>query len=326
MDITSLIATQVIPLYLIVLIGFFGARFLEIEPKNISRFVIYLISPFIVFEATMKVPFHIDSFTPPLFYALISALITGLSFAISHYVLRDKNRMNIFAVASSVKNSGYFGIPIALVVFPPEISNIYIIATLGGVLLEVTVNFYILARHSFTAQDSILKLLKLPALYAFILGVFLNSQGIEIPLSLDPLFGSFKGTLIILGMAIIGLNIAQLDRFKLDFKLLTPTLCVHIFIWPLITYALLYLDFHYTHLILSDYHALFILVAFLPVAVNVTIYASELNVMPESAATLVLISTLLAVVLVPLALYLIPILQIDTTQILHQHLEGLIQQ
>lgn len=311
MDTFSLIITQILPLYCIVFLGFVGARYLDIDPKNISRFVIYLVSPFVVLEAAMRVPFEMDSFTPPLFYALIALIIIIFSLLLSHFVLKDKDRMNIFAVACGSKNSGYFGIPIALMIFPPEISSIYILATMGGLLLEVTINFYILARHNFTTKDSLKKLFGLPALYAFALGAFLNSQDIGIPTQIEPIFLSFKGALIVLGMAIIGLSIGRLEKFKIDLKLLNPTLLVHIFIWPVITIAVLYSDFHYFHLIDSDYHAVFILVSFLPVAANVTIYANELDVMPASAATLVLISTLLGIVFVPLALYLLPSLSID---------------
>ncbi len=311
MDIFSLLIQNILPLYIIMFLGFCGSKFLDIEPRNISRFVIYLVSPFVVFEAAMRVPFEFESFIPPLLYILISLSLMLIAFGISPLIFKDKNRVNLFMVACSVKNSGYFGIPIVLMLFPIEISSIYILATMGGLFLEVTVNFYILARHNFDAKESLNKLLTLPALYAFILGFALNSQNITIPTNFDTVFVSFKGTLIILGMAIIGLNIGRLDKLKFDLNLLTPTLLVHIFIWPIITYGWLFLDYHFLHVINPEYHILFLLIACLPVAANITIYASELNVMPASAATLVLISTLLGVAFVPLAMYLMPNLLID---------------
>jgi len=54
-----------------------------------------------------------------------------------------------------------------------------VLCILGFVLYENTLGFYIVARANFSIKESIRKVLKLPTIYAFLLGVLLNIGGIE---------------------------------------------------------------------------------------------------------------------------------------------------
>ena len=87
--------------------------------------------------------------------------------------------INTLSFTCGTGNTGYFGIPLSMILLSPESANLFIFATLGSLLYVNTTGFYVTAKGSFTARQSIIKVIKLPLLYAFILGLCLNILGFK---------------------------------------------------------------------------------------------------------------------------------------------------
>lgn len=109
---------------------------------------------------------------------------------------------NILAFSAGTGNTGYFGIPLAVIFFEPELADIFIFTVLASLLYESTSGFYVTAKGNFTVKESIKKMSRLPILYAFILGLILNLLGFQIPDVISSYTGQFKGAYGILGMMI----------------------------------------------------------------------------------------------------------------------------
>ena len=71
---------------------------------------------------------------------------------------------NILAFTAGTGNTGYFGIALALIVFEPRVADIYIFTVLASFFYESTTGFYITAKGTFTARESLAKVLRLPVL------------------------------------------------------------------------------------------------------------------------------------------------------------------
>ena len=84
-----------------------------------------------------------------------------------------------FAYSASSGNTGYFGLPVALMLFGDAVFAPYVMAMFGMTLFENTVGFFVVAKGADTFKDSALKVLKVPTLYAFIAGLLLMVNGMK---------------------------------------------------------------------------------------------------------------------------------------------------
>ena len=81
------------------------------------------------------------------------SLISYFFYKYGKYLYGDA-RANVLAVVASEGNTGYFGIPIALLLFNQNIFGIYILGTLGVTIFENTVVYYLTARGRYTVKES----------------------------------------------------------------------------------------------------------------------------------------------------------------------------
>jgi malate permease and related proteins len=174
-----------------------------------------------------------------------------------------------------------------------------VLSSFGFILYENTLGFYITARGNYSGRESFAKVLRLPAVYAFVLGLVLSAASVQLQGSWLELFTNIRGAYSVLGMMMIGLGIADLNRFYIDLPF-TLFACFYKFlVWPVIVGLLLWCDLHWTSVLSQDLRHVVFFMSTLPLAANIVPIASLLETEPERAAVAVLLSTLLAVIVVP---------------------------
>ena len=95
----------------------------------------------------------------------------------------------------------------ALLLFGEQGLALYIVCMLGTTLFENSVGFYLAARGKYSIRDALVRVARLPSVYAFAAAVALNLSGVSIPGAFVPLFDNLRGAYSILGMMIIGMGI-----------------------------------------------------------------------------------------------------------------------
>ena len=130
MDIFFSILFKILPLYIFVIIGYIAGRYLNIDAKGIGKLIIYVIAPFVIFEAISHSNLSISTFIIPIATFLLCSIIAFVFFEYGKYIY-DDSRANVLAVVAAEGNTGYFGIPIALLLFSQSTFGIYILGTLG---------------------------------------------------------------------------------------------------------------------------------------------------------------------------------------------------
>ena len=66
MEIFISILFKIIPLYIFVVIGYIAGKYLGIDAKGIGKLIIYIIAPFVIFEAITHSNLSISTFCCPL--------------------------------------------------------------------------------------------------------------------------------------------------------------------------------------------------------------------------------------------------------------------
>jgi hypothetical protein len=299
-----LLLTKILPLYINILLGYVSARCLKVDKSAIAAILFYIIGPVVIFSATMSVEIVAEVLILPVFFYLFSSAVGFVTLALFKNCWQDATG-NILAFTAGTGNSGYFGIVLALILFPPELADIFIFTVLGAFFYEATTGFYITAKGSFTAAESLGKVFRLPALYAFILGILLNLSGAVLPEVLTSYLGQFKVAFSILGMMILGMGLEGCLRSDgIDRKFLSVSLTAKFVFWPLAIWALIVFDRNVTMLLNEELYRVMFLFAIVPLASNTVTLAVLLKGRPEKAAFAVLVSTVISVFSIPLMLAL----------------------
>ena len=288
---------KLIPLYINIIIGYILGKKLNVTKASISNILIYFITPVIVFNSIYSSEFNSKNIFLPI-VSFVICLIVALTFLfIGKIVLKD-TRKNLLAFMVGNGNTGYFGIPLVLALFGTDFLNQYIFANLGIVLFENTIGLFIIAKGNLTAKQSIIKLTKIPIIYAVAAAILLKSLNIEFGEVYDGFALSYRGVFSTLGVMLIGIAMSEIKQFELDKKLIGTSFIAKFAIWPLLMFFVIYLN-SYLKFFDPQYDTLLIIQSIVPLPGNAVAFATFVNIHPDKAATTVFLSTLFALLFIP---------------------------
>ena len=290
---------KIIPLYILILLGFIAGRKLNAKKETIASILIYVITPIVIFDSIVTTKITPELLLLPLIFFFCCSFMCMLFYVIGKSLFKD-NTKNLLALAAGTANTGYFGIPVAVELFGEKIIGIMVLGILGFTVFENSLGFFMIARGNHTVRDSIFRLLKLPAIYAFLTGLLVNFLGINLGKNYLSFLNNFIGSYTVLGMMLIGLGLSDMKSFKVDFRFLLSAFGAKFVIWPLLITILIFIDLHSLNIFNSSVHKVMFLLSIVPLAANLVAFSTELRAQPEKASLAVFVSTLIALVYIPL--------------------------
>ena len=300
MSIFFTIIFKLIPLYFLIVLGYIAAKKLNVQKETIAKLLIYIIAPTVIFYGAYTTKINFANLSLPLLFMTISSVMSLLFLKIGGFVYKKESTKNILALAAGTGNTGYFGLPVVFAILGEEAFSLAVLSILGFILFENTLGFYITAKGNHSAKESLMKVLKLPIIYAFSLGLFFNLLSIDLGQNVLSIIDVFKGAYTLLGMMMIGMGVAIVDIKQVDYKYIMLSFSAKFIFWPLIIFGIIFLDktfFNYYNQLIYN---VLIVMAIVPLAANTVAYATELKVHPEKAALAVLLSTIFALFFIPL--------------------------
>ena len=306
MSLFLILLLKIFPLYVNIVLGYISTKYLNITREAIANLLIYILGPIVVFSATMSVEINLAIIFLPIFFYIFSSILAFTLLFVYKNTWNDPSG-NILAFSGATGNTGFFGIPLAVIFFPAHLADIYIFTVLASLLYESTTGFYVTAKGNFTVKQSLQKIMKLPLIYAFIIGIIFNLMGIGIPDTLSSYTAQFKGAYGILGMMLIGMGLVGLKLKKgsdLDFKFISILFVLKFIFWPLVVLSLIYIDKTYLLFLNEDLYRVMFLFSIVPLAGNTVTLAVLLNAKPEKASFTVLLSTIISIIYIPVVLVL----------------------
>lgn len=290
---------KILPLYITIALGYVMVQFFEARRESMASLLIYLIGPVVVFMASYRVELNLAVVFLPLLLFVINSILAFASLHVSKPFFKD-NTKNILAFSAGTGNTGYFGIPLAIMLLDESLVNIYIFTVLASLLYENTVGFFVVAKGHYNIKQSLGKVFRLPSLYALILGLFFNVSGVNIATDLAAYLDTFKNAYAILGMMMIGMGLKGLKNVGIDKAFITFAFATKFLVYPLIVLAFIWIDKLYFGFFSSGLYQVMFLFAIPPMAGNTVAVASLLNVHPQKAALAVILSTAFSLFSIPL--------------------------
>lgn len=285
-------------------LGWYASKILHIKKESISKLLIYMIIPFIVFYGVYNIAFKAKYLLLPLMFFGVASLLSQLFLLIGKIIWKENSTKNLLALTVGTGNTGYFALPITLLLFGEKGFSIGVFLQMGLTLFENSIGFFSIARGKHNIKESLNKIIKLPILYSFILGIIASLLKINLSPFIDEMFVYFRGAYSLFGMMIIGMAISNITRQSFDIAYIGLALMGRVVIWPLIIAGFILLDKTYIHLFDREIYQVIVLMSIVPIGANSVAYATELKVYPEKAALATLISTCLALFYMPIIIFL----------------------
>ena len=113
---------------------------------------------------------------------------------------------------------------------------------------------------------------------------------------------------MILGMMMIGIALSKLDNLRFDWSLISAFLISKFIAWPIAVFGVILFDHHVTQLFDQDIYQMMALFSAMPLIANLVAFAADNDLHPRRAAGAVLISTIVALVTIPVAYILVNLL------------------
>ncbi len=300
-------------IFIVIAVGYVLGRTGVLGPEAqqvLSRLVFFVLTPALLFNSLATTDLSVI-FSPTLVIAGGSALVVGLIyFVLARTVLhREIPEATIGALSSSYVNSANLGIPIAIFVLddasfvaPLLLFQIMIYSPLALTALDLTALRGGTGR--ITLRDTVVAPLTNPIVLGGVAGLILSVTGVTLPHAvLEPISmlgdASVPGALLAFGLSLTGVTVLRKGESpRRDVALASVLKMV---VQPLLVFALAYFLFD------ERGHNLFaqVVIAALPTAQNVLVYASRYQrgvVLARDTALVTTVASIPAIALIALLL------------------------
>ncbi|BFM49444.1 AEC family transporter [Marinomonas sp. THO17] len=292
MNSTSLamqIFNTVFPLACIVLVAFLYARVRPTDMTVANRLNISVFAPALIFSVMSSKEFHIALYLDLVVAAAVVVLGSGLLVWPLCKLLRISPKTLVPPMMFN--NSGNLGIPLILLAFGESALPIAVVLFLTENLLHFTVGMYLL-----NPKSNLLNVLKMPMIIATVLGLVWSFQGWQLMPAIQVSVDMLGQIAIPLMLFALGVRMTSVDFSQWRLGVISGVLCplsglIMAFLWQ----ALVGLS--------DEYFAYLLVFACLPPAVLNYMVAELYQQEPHKVASIVLISNLMSLAIVPSVLF-----------------------
>ena len=290
------IAAALLPLYGVILVAWVIGGRVPWAAKLFSTILVFGLIPVLVIDKVLAAEARQLMVIPPLMFG-VAALMSIPAYRLANR-LGDDFDPKLLSASFSFFNVAFFGVPVSQALFGEVGVSTVICAYIGSALYGDTIGYFLIARTKEGNRKAATKALRVPVVYVVIGAIIAKAAGVTMPEAAAPIV-SVAGTLVsVLGMAVIGLNLAETGRDDWRPKLMTRILAVRQVSGIVLIAAALALEAAFVGVLGPRDRVIVGLVALFPIASNVTLFATLLDTNRKAAAVLVALSSAVSLVLV----------------------------
>jgi len=293
----TIFANILLPVFVLVLIGYFAGPRLDLEARTLSRFAYFIVMPSFIFNIFSAAEIQA---TLALRMALFIIVVTTGTVVVAWLVaraLRCSPQMTAaYVLVAAFGNVGNFGLPI--IQFKLGESSLvtasfyFLVLSIYGFMVGVTAATW----HQGTGLRALWMAFKTPAVLAVIPAFLVNWFDLPLPLFVNRAVGLLAGALIPIMLVTLGVQLAGMGIPKVTRDVVSSSL-VRLIVSPALA-LLLVVPFALTGL----ERGTGILQASMPVAVLAALIALEHQLLPDFVTTVTLFSTLASAITLTIVL------------------------
>ncbi len=297
---TPLFLNNLLPILLTAGIGYMLGQWLEIDPHSVSRILFYALSPFLIFDLLANSQINQGAMLRIMAFSTTQVFVLTVATWLLGRALQIERKLLAAVIITAVfMNAANFGLSLNFFAFGEAAmthAGIYYVMT---AILTYSLGVAIASLGSLNLKQSLLKLVKIPTIYAAILGILFNLLDWHLPTPLERTSSLLSGATIPVMLILLGLQLQRNQR-SWNWRALGLATGMRLFGGAglaLATAGLFGLKG-------MAYNAA-ILESAMPTAVVTTVLATEFDAKPTFVTTVVFITTLLSpLTLTPILAYL----------------------
>ena len=298
MSIFIALLQQMIPLYGLIIVGYLSGKCLEVKKDNIATLLLYIFGPVVGFNSILTSQITFSLLSLPFLGYLFCTIVALITLLAGTLIWKDDTK-NMLSVGIANGNFGFLGLPLTLVLFGQKYFALTALFGVGAAVFIATLGMFIAARANYSLRASVLKVVKMPLVYALLLGLLLNLLKIPINSAIMQVLNNVNGAYSVLGLMLVGIALHELGKIKIDAVFTVFTTIMTYILWPLLALGFIFLDKSTLRLYTPDIYKIVLLMSILPVGASIVAISTELKVQPEKASFAVLFTTLLSLLYIP---------------------------
>lgn len=237
---------SVLGIYMFIAVGYLAKRTftVQIDERTITLLSVYFLQIFLTFWGLLKRPIDLTLLSVPFVYLAITFAAMALMLPLVRMLFREAKERSIATVAALIGNTGNLGIPLGIAIFGEASIPYTTFINLMNVFFVYTFGVYFYSRGSFSVRDSLMNIVKLPAIWAAFVAIGLNLGGYTPPPVVEKslMMGAYASMVIQLVLFGIYLHGAKLK--EINPRLLGWVGGAKFLLIPALTYAaLLFMPF-----------------------------------------------------------------------------------
>ncbi len=291
---------RVLPILLLVALGYLFQRRMKIDASTLNRVNLYLFVPALTLSRLAETPLSAQIIGIVAVATLFNALtLWFLSLAAGRFMRLDSQTQATVTLGAMLGNSGNFGLPLIELVLGRQFVGYQALVLAFNNILTFTVGIWLLARAKLSIAEATKQVLSMPLIYAVLLGIFLSATQTSMP---KPLLTSLRylgDGLIPVALVTLGVQLAEQAEIR-DGAAIGLAAILRLIASPLSMLVIVHLLG-----IQPELGRVLILGASVPTAVNTALLAIELQVNPSLASAIVLVTTILCPITVTVTAFFV---------------------
>lgn len=317
MEIFQILCNDILPLLFFIGAGYWLDSSFKLDLNTYNKLVIWVVLPCFMFYSMAQYEPDRDSLFIIPAEILLLVVMACISWATARFFHLESRARTVFQAASTYSNAGNIGIALILFIYShapyaadgetPFLAEARGTVVLLMILMNIAVNLFgacQIGAHSVSPMSVIRFLIRMPALYAVILGLLVQYFSISLTHTfIWPVLHHSSGAFIVLVTMIVG---AHLHRSHMHRP--TPAVLFSSFqkliLSPLLAFGIITLFGRFS----ATEAQVFLIASAIPPSFTIVMYAAEYKNQSDLAAQSVLVSTFLGIITMTAVIYLARIL------------------
>jgi len=196
-----------LPVFAVAMIGGVAGRWLGLEVRTLSRAVLFVFSPALVFTSLSTVDIPAGDLAGVVgVTAAVFVIHTLAGLAWTRLRGTDRATESAAVLAASMGNQGNLGLPIASLAFGPAGFDVAVVVYVTGVVLWSSAGIAFASIGHASARRALLAPLRYPSCYAAAAGAVVNAAGLDLPRSVQLPISTLAQAAIPTMLVVLGLQ------------------------------------------------------------------------------------------------------------------------
>jgi predicted permease len=214
-NLASLFINNLFPILLIAGIGYLCGKYLGVEPRSLSRVIFYVFSPCLIFNllTTSQLSGN-DMLRMVGFTGAVVICVAAVTFILGKMLKLNRKMLAAVVLATMSMNAGNFGLSLNLFAYGEEglaQASIFFVTT---ALFTYSIGVMVASLGTASLKQSLLKMLKVPAIYAVGLALLFWAMDWRLPLPLERTTSTLGDAAIPAMLILLGLQLQANQRTR----------------------------------------------------------------------------------------------------------------